>query len=170
MAQVVLSDDKHFTRLDFDPRDLTPRIRKELRQAMRASVKRITAQAKRAAPRGQRVIASRMAGRHLQDAIGGGVKTIRRNPKGPLAWVTAPVKHALVVEYGGRVGRGSDPYVGKHPGRRNIRRQAKPYLLPAYEAESKSFASRVDKIFVAEVDRVDTAAANAQVTMEDRDI
>lgn len=169
MAKVTLSDDKHFTRLDFDPTDLTPRIRKELRQAMRASVKRITAQAKRAAPRGERVIAARMAGRHLQDAISGGVKTIRRQPKGPLAWVTAPVKHALVVEYGGRKGKGADPYAGRHAGRRNISRAAQPYLLPAYERERQRFGEAVAAVFAREVDRVDTAAANATVPMEDRD-
>ena len=166
MAKVTLSDDKLFTRLDFDPTDLTPRIRKELRQTMRASVKRITAQAKRAAPRGQRDIAGQ---RHLQDAISGGVKTIRRQPKGPLAWVTAPVKHALVVEYGGRKGRGPDPYAGRHAGRRNISRAARPYLLPSYESERQRFAEAVAAVFAREVDRVDTTAANATVTMEDRD-
>ena len=166
MAKVSLSDDAHFTRMDFDPADLTPRLRTQLRQAMRASVKRITKQAKSAAPRGTRDIAGQ---RHLQDAISGGVKTIRRQPKGPLAWVTAPVKHALVVEYGGRKGRGPDPYAGKHPGRRNISRAAQPYLLPAYERERQRFGEAVAAVFAREVDRVDTTAANATVPMEDRD-
>lgn len=164
---MIKATGNEYVQMDFDPADLTPRVRRGVRKAMVQSVKHVQAAARSAAPRGERDVSGQ---RHLQDAIRSGVKTIRRtNLKGPFGYITAPVKHAQVVEYGGRVGRGPDPYAGRHPGRKNIKRKATPYLRPAFQQEKERFAAAVAAVFRAEVDRRNVAAANAAVTLEDRD-
>ena len=155
-----------FVQFDFDPEKITDETRAGLVAAMETSSAAVARRAQGLVPRGTRdvdisaraqvTVSTSKKGKtkvkvkyykgrrqkHLSDSIGHGV---RDKDSGPIACVNADERHSKVVEYGGVNGR-TDPHPGKHPGREHRTYEAKPYLLPAFEAEAKAFDKAVSDV------------------------
>lgn len=161
----MANEGEMYVQFDFDPKKITAETRDGLVKAMRKSSGAVARRAKKMVPRGAddvyigakdqvtvtagkkktKVKVKHYKGRkqkHLRDAIRYGV---RDKDSGPIAFVNADEMHSRVIEYGGVKGR-TDPHPGKHPGREHRRYEAQPFLIPAFEAETKAFEAAISAV------------------------